>query len=70
MLTETKLRMHIISKSTVCYRGELLTNDTKQRQWLEAAQMRFRRPALGLTRRDQQRNADIRNKLNQDNTVH
>jgi hypothetical protein len=31
--------------------------------------MRFLRPRLGFTRRDKQRNADIGNKLNQDNIV-
>jgi hypothetical protein len=36
---------------------------------LEAAQVRFMRPPLGLTRWDKQRNVDNRSELNQDNIV-
>jgi hypothetical protein len=38
-------------------------------QKLEAAQMRFLRPLLGLTRLDRQRNPEIRNSLKVDNIV-
>jgi hypothetical protein len=38
-------------------------------QKLEAAQMRFLRPLLGLTRLDRQRNPDIRNRLKVNSVV-
>jgi hypothetical protein len=38
-------------------------------QKLEAVQMRFLRPLLSFTRLDHQRNSDIRQKLEVDNTV-
>jgi hypothetical protein len=38
-------------------------------QIIEAAQMRFLRPVLGLTRLERQRNPEIRNRLKVDYTV-
>jgi hypothetical protein len=68
--TETKLGIHnIISKATLRYGSELWIMNRKDQKQLGAAQMRFLRPLLDLTRRDRQRNIDVRNKLNQDDIV-
>jgi hypothetical protein len=75
MATDTKLRLHnITSKASLCYGSEKWTIQKRDAQNLEAAQMRFLRPLLGLTRLGRQRNPDISNRLNvdnieQDNTV-
>jgi hypothetical protein len=42
---------------------------TRDAQELEAAQMRFLRPLLGLTRLDCQRNPEFRNRLKENNMV-
>jgi hypothetical protein len=68
--TDTKLRLHnITSKASLCYGSENWTINKRDAQKLEAAQMRFLRPLLGLTRLDRQRNPEIRNSLKVDNIV-
>jgi hypothetical protein len=70
MTTGTKLRLHnITSKASLCYSSETWTINKRDAQKLEAAQMRFLRPLLGLTRLDNQRNLEIRNSLKVDNIV-
>jgi hypothetical protein len=70
MTTDTKLRLHnITSKASLCYGSETWTINNRDAQKLEAAQMRFLRPLLGLTRLDRQRNPEIRNNLKVDNIV-
>jgi hypothetical protein len=69
MSTETKLRLHICSKPALFYGSEACVINKREAQKLEAAQMRFLRPLLGFTRLDHQRNSDIRQKLEVDNTV-
>jgi hypothetical protein len=70
MTTDTKLRLHnITSKTSLCYGSETWTINKRDAQKLEAAQMRFLRPLLGLTRLDSQRNLEIRNSLKVDNIV-
>jgi hypothetical protein len=62
MTTDPKLRLHnITSKTSLCYGSENWTISKRDAQKLEAAQIRYLRPLLGLTRLDRQRNPDIRN---------
>jgi hypothetical protein len=57
--TNTKLRLHnITSKAVLCYDSENWIIKKREAQKLQAAQMRFLRPLLGLTRLDRQRNPD------------
>jgi hypothetical protein len=51
----------------LCYGRENWIINQRDAQKLEAAQMRFLRPLLGLTTLDWQRNPDIRNRLKVDN---
>jgi hypothetical protein len=70
MTVDTKLRIHnIASKAALCYGSEVWIINRRDTQKLEAAQMRFLRPLLGLTRLDRQRNSDIRNTLKVDNIL-
>jgi hypothetical protein len=69
MTTDTKLRLHITSKVSLCYGSENWIIDKRDAQKLEAAQIRFLRTLLGLTRLDPQRNPDIHNILEVDNIV-
>jgi hypothetical protein len=50
MKIDTKLRLHNITcKASLCYGSESWTINKRDAQKLEAAQMRFLRPLLGLT---------------------
>jgi hypothetical protein len=70
MTIDTKLRIHnITSKAALCYGSEVWIINKIDTQKLEAVQMRFLRPLLGLTRLDRQRNSDIRNRLKVDNIL-
>jgi hypothetical protein len=70
MTTDTKLRLHnITSKASFCYGSKNWIINKRDAQKLEAAQMRFLRPLLGLTRLDHQRNPEICNSLKVDNIV-
>jgi hypothetical protein len=70
MAIETKLRLHnITSKASPCYGGENWIINNRDAKKLEAAQMKFLTPLLGLTRLDRQRNTDIRNRLKVKNRV-
>jgi hypothetical protein len=70
MAINTKLRTHNITfKAALCYGSEVLTINKRDIQKLEAAQIRFLRPLLGLTRLDRQRNSDIHNRLKVDNIL-
>jgi hypothetical protein len=53
----------------LCYGSEVWTTNKRDAQKLEAAQMRFLRLLLGLTRLDRQRNSDICNRLKVDNIL-
>jgi hypothetical protein len=64
MSNQTKLRMHNIrAKTALRYGSETLVLNKRDKQRLEAAQMRFLRPLLGYTKLDRQRNLDIRERL-------
>jgi hypothetical protein len=70
MTTDTKLRLNnITSKADLCYGSENWIINKRDAQKLEAAQMRFLRPLLGLTRLDRHRNPDICNRLKVDSLV-
>jgi hypothetical protein len=70
MSKETELRLHnITSKSTLRYGSENWIPKEKNIQKTEAAQMKFLRPLLGLTRLDKKRNTEIREQLNVINIV-
>jgi hypothetical protein len=70
MTTDTKLRLHnITSKASFCYGSKNWIINKRDTQKLEAAQMRFLRPLLGLTRLDRQRNPENRISLKVDNIV-
>jgi hypothetical protein len=68
--TDIKLQLcNITLKASLCYGSENWVIYKIDAQKLEAAQMRFLRPLLGLTRLDCQRNPDIRSRLKVDNMV-
>jgi hypothetical protein len=70
MTTDTKLRLrNITSKANLFYGSENWIINTRDAPKLEAAQMRFLRPLIGLTRLGRQRNSDIRNRLKVDNVA-
>jgi hypothetical protein len=70
MTIDTKLRIYnIASKAALYYGSEAWIINKRDAQKLEAAQMRFLRPLLGLTRLDRQRNSDIRNRLKVENIL-
>jgi hypothetical protein len=67
---EIELRLHnITSKASLYYDSENWIINKGHAQKLQAAQIRFLRPLLGLTRLDCHRNPDIRNRLKVDNIV-
>jgi hypothetical protein len=67
---ETQLRLHnITTKSALRYGSENWILKQRNKQRLEAAQMKFLRSLLGLTRLDKKRNTEIREQLNVINIV-
>jgi hypothetical protein len=70
MSKETQLRLHnITSKSALRYGSKNWILKQRNRQRLEATQMKFLRPIFGLTRLDKKRNTKIREQLNVINIV-
>jgi hypothetical protein len=64
MLIYTQYKLHnITSKQVLKFGSETWTLKQRDRSRLEAAQMKFLKPMLGLTRLDHQRNEVIREKL-------
>jgi hypothetical protein len=64
MSNQTKLRIHNkTAKTALRYESETWVLNKRDKQRLEAAQMRFLRPLLGYTKSDRQRNVDIRERL-------
>jgi hypothetical protein len=64
MSNETKLRIdNITTKTALKYGSETWMLNKRDKQRLEATQMRFLRPLLGYTKLDRQRNLDIRERL-------
>jgi hypothetical protein len=64
MSNQTKLRIHnITAKTALKYGNETSMLNKRDKQRLEAAQIRFLRSLLGYTKLDRQRNVDIRERL-------
>jgi hypothetical protein len=63
MNKETKLKMHnITAKAALKFGNEALVRKKREVQRLEAAQMKFFRNLLGITKRDKEKNQCIRRK--------
>jgi hypothetical protein len=70
MTTDTKLRVHdISSKGSLCYGGQTWIISNTGAEKLEAVQIIFLRPLLGLAPQDRQRKLDIRNRLKVDKII-
>jgi hypothetical protein len=61
------MRIHeIVYVPTLLYRTESLTILDKHKNRMQASEMKYLRKVIGKTRRDQIRNATIRNRLKQE----
>jgi hypothetical protein len=69
MTEETKLRIHITAKATLKFNSEAWVLKKRDKQRLEAAQMKFLRHLLGITTLDMGRNQSVREKLGVQNIV-
>jgi hypothetical protein len=70
MIRETKLRTHnITAKAALKFGSEARALKERDEQRLEAAQMKFLRHLLGITKLDRERNQSVREKLAVQNTV-
>jgi hypothetical protein len=70
MSNQTKLRIdNITAKTALKYGSETWVLNKRDKQRLEAAQMRYLRPLLGKTKLDRQKNVDIRERLRVQSTV-
>jgi hypothetical protein len=64
MTNETKLRLHnITAKAALKFASEVWVLKKRDEQRLEAAQMKFLRHLLGITKLDIEKNQSIRKKL-------
>ena len=69
MNKETKLRIHnITAKAALKFGSEAWVLKKKEEQRLEAAQMKFLRHLLGITKLDKEKNQCIREKTGAQNT--
>jgi len=70
MKKETKLRIHnITAKAALKFGSEAWVRKKREEQRLEAAQMKFLRHLLGITKLDKQKNQCIRQKTGAQNIV-
>jgi len=70
MNKETKLRIHdITAKAALKFGSEAWVLKKREEQRLEAAQMKFLRHLLGITKLDKEKNQSIREKTGAENTV-
>ena len=70
MNKETKLRIHnITAKAALKFGSEAWVLKKREEQCLEAAQMKFLRQLLGITKLDKEKNQCIREKTGAQNTV-
>jgi len=70
MNKETKLRIHnITAKSALKFGNEAWVLKEREEQCLEAAQMKFLRHLLGITKLDKENNHCIREKMGAQNIV-
>ena len=70
MNKETKLRIHnITAKAALKFGSEAWVLQKREEQCLEAAQMKFLRHLLGITKLDKEKNQRIREKTGVQNIV-
>jgi len=69
MNKETKLRIHITAKAALKFRSETSVLRKREEQRLEAAQMKFLRHLLGITKLDKEKNQCIREKTGAQNII-
>jgi hypothetical protein len=70
MAKETKLRVHnITAKAAIKFGSEAWVLKERDDQRLEAAQMKFLRLLLGITKLDRERNQSMRERLGKQNIV-
>ena len=69
MNKETKLRIHITAKAALKFGSEIWVLKKREEQSLEAAQMKFLRHLLGITKLDKENNQCIRQKTGKQNTI-
>jgi hypothetical protein len=70
MTKETKLRIHnITAKAALKFGSEAWVLKKRDEQRLEAAQMKFLRHLMGITKLDRERNQSVREKLGVQNIV-
>jgi len=69
MNKETKLRIHITAKAALKFESEVWVLEKREEQRLEAAQMKFFRHLLGITKLDKEKNQCIREKTGAQNIV-
>jgi len=70
MNKETKLRIHnATTKAVLQFGSEACVLKKREEQRLEAAQMKFLRHLLGLTKLDKEKNQCIRQNIGAQNTV-
>jgi len=70
MNKETKLRIHkITAKAALKFGSEVWVLKKREEQRLEAAQMKFLRHLLGITKLDKEKNQSIREKIGAQNIV-
>jgi len=70
MNKETKLRIHnITAKAALKFGSEVWVLKKREEQRLEAAQMKFLRHLLGITKLDKEKNQCIREKMGAQNIV-
>jgi hypothetical protein len=70
MTKEAKLRIHsITAKAALRFSSEAWVLKERDEQRLEAAQMKFLRPLIGITKLDRERNQSVREKLGVQNIV-
>jgi hypothetical protein len=67
---ETKLRIYnITAKAALKFGSEAWVLKKREEQYLEAAQMKFLRQLLGLTKLDKEKNQCVRGKTRAENIV-
>jgi len=70
MNKETKLRIHnIIAKAALKFGGEAWILKKREEQLLEAVQMKFLRPLLGITKLDKEKSQCVKGKTGTQNIV-
>jgi 2-keto-3-deoxy-L-rhamnonate aldolase RhmA len=69
MTKETKLRIHVTAKAALKFGSEVWVLKKRDKQHLEAAQMKFLRQLQGITKLDKEKNESIREKTGAQNII-